>query len=298
MSKVKPTSYQYGQLHQDQLAGYYRESKRAADDNPEYLRVELVRDLVEEARRQLLGGAAPRDLVVVDVGCSIGTFAIELSKLGYRSIGVDFDESALEHAREFNRQEGTSAEFLNMDISNWEEGLPAVDVAVCADIFEHLHDDELGAFLVGLKRALSPRGCLVFHTLPGEYDFLFWRSRKNQLDLPWVMRPFAVLPNEAFSRMVRIAALSYDILRIALTKQGQTHKESIKRTGHPNPLTPARLTDILERSGYVLERMATTIWPCQVAPRYRDLFLSRQILHRSIYGIAVPPRPGGGHAKS
>ncbi len=36
----------------------------------------------------------------MDVGCSIGTFAIEFAAKGYRSFGIDFDQTALDIARD------------------------------------------------------------------------------------------------------------------------------------------------------------------------------------------------------
>jgi 2-polyprenyl-3-methyl-5-hydroxy-6-metoxy-1,4-benzoquinol methylase len=283
----KATSYAYGEAHQKQMLEFYRLSQKPAEDNTEYLRLRLVNGLVEEAFR-LQGGEGRRDTVVLDIGCSIGTFALEAAKAGFRAYGVDFDEAAIRIARELAAEERVDAQFVAMDAADWTQRFPPIDIAVGADIFEHLHDDELGALFVSLRKNMSSRGLLVFHTLPQQYDYLFFRNGPGRMELPLVLRPFQWLPDEQFTRIVRSAALAYDIYRIMTRPDATTWQEHIKRTGHPNPLTQARLTDILARAGWEVVRMATRSWDCQMDPRRADFFRKRTVTHRSLYGIARP----------
>ena len=106
----------------------------------------MANRLVSQYALPRLGHKSTSDIIVTDVGCSIGTFAIEFAKLGYRSYGVDFDPEALTQARRLCEEEKTHAEFICGDIANWNKQLPPIDIAICFDIFEHLHDDELGSF--------------------------------------------------------------------------------------------------------------------------------------------------------
>lgn len=93
-------------------------------------------------------------------------FAIQFNKLGFRTIGIDFDEEAIKIANQLNEKENTSAEFYVMDVANWKQELPSIDIAICFDIFEHLYDDEIGSLLYILSKQLLPKGCIIFHTLP------------------------------------------------------------------------------------------------------------------------------------
>lgn len=289
----KPTSYAYGEAHQQKMLEYYRLSQQPSEDNTEYLRLRLVNGLVEEAFR-LQGGEARRDTVVLDIGCSIGTFALEAAKAGFKAYGVDFDEPAIRIARELDAEQHAGAEFVVMDAADWTQQFPPVDIAVCADIFEHLHDDELGALFVSLRKNMSPRGLLVFHTLPLEYDYVFFRNSRGLMELPVVLRPFKRLSEEHFARLLRIAALGYDMVRIATRKDGTTWRESIKLTGDPNPLSRVRLTDILARGGWDVVSMDSRSWECQLDPRFAAFFRSHAVTHRSLYGVARPRPPNGG----
>jgi 2-polyprenyl-3-methyl-5-hydroxy-6-metoxy-1,4-benzoquinol methylase len=287
-AKPKETSFEYGKTYQEAMLGYYYKSKNVSESNPEYLRVRLARDLVDTHALPMLG-KRPEEVTLVDVGCSVGLLAIEFSRAGFRSFGVDFDPVALEIAERLNREEGADARFLRMDVSDWNLDEP-IDVALCFDLFEHLHDDEIGSLLTGLKRKLSDRGCLVFHTLPLEYDYLFWQSEKGIIQFPRALRPFRNLPPRRFTRLVRIYAAWRDLLSIC-RRGGQTHKEVIKMHEHCNPLTRERLEDILARAGYKIVHMDSGfLCDVQLDPRDREHFRRQPATHRSLYGVAVPKR--------
>ncbi len=292
--KLKETSYAYGDEYQQQMLKYYYEAKQPSNDNEGFLRVRLVKKLIEDAYREF-GRKSMSDTLVLDVGCSVGTFAIECAKMGFRSHGVDFDDRAIEIAERLNAEEGTQAQFHTMDVSDWTKSFPPIDIAVCADIFEHLHDDEIGALLVALKGSMSENGVLVFHTAPQEYDYIFWSKKGDigMLDLHWFLVPFKWMSDDHFTRLTRIVALAYDIVSVART--GLTYKERIKRADHPNPLTKTRLIDLLERAGYQTLTVETSTFDVQLRTRHAAFFRSHGVTHRSLYGIARPvsgSRPG------
>lgn len=285
--KPKRTSYRYGEECQQQQANKYRNR----NNNHWKLRIELAHNLVAKYVLPRLRGKRPQDIVVVDVGCSIGTFAIEFGKLGYRSYGVDFDAAALKIARQLCEEEKVFAEFVCDDISNWGHDFPPIDIAICFDIFEHLHDDELGAFLQSIRKHLSKEGSLVFHTAPLQYDYIFFsteyypRFRKNCLRR--LLLPFRNLSISKFNRIVKAYACLIDIR--LLFAEGRTYRESIKSSGHCNPTTKERLTLILERAGYDIVYMKSS----QLYPYYESIkkqFSKQPIAHRNIYGVATPKR--------
>jgi 2-polyprenyl-3-methyl-5-hydroxy-6-metoxy-1,4-benzoquinol methylase len=113
-SKPKATSYQYGEEYQIQLAEKYRNRHT----NHWKIRVELANRLVSQYALPRLKHKGANDVIFVDVGCSIGTFAIEFAKLGYRAYGVDFDPKAIELARRLCCEENIHAEFICDDIAN------------------------------------------------------------------------------------------------------------------------------------------------------------------------------------
>jgi SAM-dependent methyltransferase len=286
--KPKETSYQYGREYQDAMLGYYYESKVASETNTEYLRVQLAHRLVDDYALPRLGGRRAEDVTFVDVGCSVGLFAIEFSKRGFAAYGVDFDPVALEIAERLNQEEGAGARFLRMDIADWSLEAP-IDVALCFDIFEHLHDDEIGALLNSLRRKMSPRGSLVFHTLPQQYDYLFWDAGRGLIRFPTALRPFRRMRPHRFTRLVEVYAALRDLRSMCRRGGGRPHREAIKMDDHCNPLTRGRLEDILARAGYEVVHMDSGfLGDSQLDPRDRAEFHGQPVTHRSLYGVAAP----------
>jgi 2-polyprenyl-3-methyl-5-hydroxy-6-metoxy-1,4-benzoquinol methylase len=81
----KATSYAYGEIYQRQMVEYYKQSKIASDGNHEYLRVVLARNLINNWALPRLSHKQKQETVIVDIGCSVGLFAIEFAKQGYKS---------------------------------------------------------------------------------------------------------------------------------------------------------------------------------------------------------------------
>jgi len=276
MATLKATSFDYG----PEMQRIQAEKFRNRQDNHWRQRIALGHELVDRHALPRLGGKPPGETVVVDVGCSIGTFAIELAQRGFRTYGVDFDPSGLAIARELAREEGVAPEFVLGDVSAADIALPQIDIAVCFDIFEHLHDDELGSLLQGIRTKLSPRGTLVFHTFPTQYRYLFtWRLR-------WLLRPFAALPAGWLERVVRAEAALVDAGLVLAT--GQTYRDRIRREGHCNPTTRERLRDLLERAGYRILALETA----QLYPRLQHElrgFRGKPVADQNLFGAAARP---------
>jgi len=278
MKNSNPSSPSYGNKYQASQAEKYKNR----DKNHWKHRIDLAFSLVKKFEEHRFQEKERKDIVVADIGCSIGTFAIEFAKSGYHSYGIDFDLSALEIARQLSKEEHTAVEFIHDDVANWHGlSLPKIDIAICFDIFEHLHDDQLGALLVTLKNQLSEKGMLIFHTFPTEYDYLFYST-------PWYIRlPLYLtkrLSEGKFNCFVKIYGLCCDILR--LVKNGRTHKESIQNNKHCNPLSLKRLEDIFVRSGYQIQ----TIQTAQLYPfkgKIQKTFLHQPISHRNLFGVAT-----------
>jgi SAM-dependent methyltransferase len=228
--------------------------------------------------------------VVADIGCSIGTFAIEFAKAGYQSYGLDFDPAAIERARLLAGEEGVQPTFLCRNMLAPDLSLPPVDVAVCFDIFEHVHDDQLGSLLYALKRRLSPQGTIIFHTFPTYYDYIFYAGRGWHYPL----LPFRGLPAPAFRRLTRVYATLLDALLLA--KNGLNYRDAIADAGHCNPTTAQRLRDILRRADYRILSLDTgRLFPNK--PAIQRLFRKQPVADRHIFGVAAPfgepSGPGG-----
>lgn len=275
----KITSFAYGREYQEEQVIKHRQRH----NNHWQPRIQLAHDLVNKWVVPRFKGREFHDVAVLDIGCSIGTMAIEMAARGFKTYGVDFDASAIAIAKALCVEEGVSVSFSQGDVAVWSQGDlgSKVDLALCFDIFEHLHDDELGAMLQSIRRHLSKDGALVFYTFPLQYDYLFF-SRDM---LHWPLWPFRWLSPKRFERLVRIYALLADIALLMAT--GKTYKERIEKLSHCNPTTQDRLSAILQRAGYEVAFIETdNIYPFH--QKIKNRFKGQSMAHRNLYGVAFP----------
>jgi SAM-dependent methyltransferase len=120
------------------------------------------------AMLERLGPPAPGE-VIVDLGCSTGYLLRELrgARPQAQLIGVDLIASGLRAAH----RQVPDARLLQADACALPLDDASVDVAVSANLLEHVPDDE--AALAELRRVLAPGALavLVVPAAPGAYDY-------------------------------------------------------------------------------------------------------------------------------
>lgn len=109
------------------------------------------------------------DGLVVDLGCGSGVWARELSRAGYRVLGIDISEAMIELAR----RKAPGAEFRVGSL--FEAPIPPCDaVTAVGEVINYLFDPEneergLGRLFGRVHEALRPGGVFVFDVLgPGQ----------------------------------------------------------------------------------------------------------------------------------
>jgi MPBQ/MSBQ methyltransferase len=155
----------YDDAYFDDLARRYRERRRFA------------RRRITNVLRLLPGLAGRRFL---DVGCGMGTFAIEAARLGAHAVGLDLTAQALAAARRVAGQEGVRrVAFVRADAARLPFRDGSFDVVLAADLTEHLDDATLAAVLGEARRVLRPEGELVIYT--PDADHVLERLRRRGL---------------------------------------------------------------------------------------------------------------------
>jgi ubiquinone/menaquinone biosynthesis C-methylase UbiE len=101
---------------------------------------------------------------LLDVGCGMGTFAIETAARGAFSVGVDMMDTAIKAAQHVAKAEGVSATFTLADAANLPLEDKTTDVTIAADFTEHLDDATLERVLNELARVMKPGGTLIIYT--------------------------------------------------------------------------------------------------------------------------------------
>ena len=272
----KYTSFHYGADYQQRQLKKFLDRRK----NDWRFEIDLIIRLTDKYARERLKRHR-ESITLVDFGCSIGTYAIEFAKKGYRSIGIDFDDDGIRMAKELSKKEGVKPRFLKRDITDLGDEIPEIDVAVFSNIFEHLHDDELGAVLEALKKKISPEGFIVYITKPTAYYYIFFGKKIFR----WPLYAFRWLPEKKFTCLVKIYHYILDIG--FLLKNGQTRRESAKRIGHCNPTTLERLSDIFARAGFKNLFIKTDeLYP--MVPGMKNRFSKYSISHPFLYGVVAP----------
>jgi len=277
-NSLKATSYSYGKDYQLEQVDKHKNRKI----NHWVRRIGIAHELIDKYVLPRIKNKSNEQIVTLDVGCSIGTMAIEMANRGFKAYGVDFDQSALDIALNLSKEENANVIFFNGDIAEWQPEInEEIDIAICFDIFEHLHDDELGGLLQSVRRKLQKNGALIFYTYPQQYDYIFFG--RPILHLPLIL--FKYFSHSTFNKFTKAWSALLDFFYILVT--GQTYKERIKKYSHCNPTTIERLKDTLERSGYTVPFInAETIYPYQANIVKR--FSRQPITFRSIFGVAYP----------
>lgn len=271
---IKTTSYQYGASYQNtQLTKH-----RNRNANHWCQRLELVASLCEQLTTSLGTNSAKSNRRLLDIGCSIGTTAIHLSQLGYNVDAVDFDFEAIELAKDLAKEENVKVNFLCEDVTSFDPSI-SYDIITCIDIFEHLHDDELGCLLSTLKRLLTPDGIIVFYTFPQKYDYITF---SDSLVLQCASSLLNLLPSSLLRRVIPSIHSFFNALSFLFF--GISREQKIKHISHCNPTTSDRLLDIFQRLGFTAKIDSTTL--SRQSSRYIPLaFPNKKSYHRSLYGV-------------
>jgi len=242
--------------------------------------IKLAKDLIGE-----YGVKPPAKML--DLGCSIGTFAIECSLMGYESFGLDFEEMSLRQAKSLSEELGCSPSWICADAQKFSV-THSFDMVLCFDLLEHLTDSIIGRALSCVFQCLKPGGVFIFHTFPTTYDHIFYEGKYRCLPLIPFMSCKPQLFRKMTERYVRFLDIFYRI------RYGKTHFELIADTVHPNPLTKERVLLFFKEAGFetmLVESVLDQISPLkkgqgEVAKRY---FSHQEEAQRSIYGVFRKP---------
>ncbi|NTV28761.1 MAG: class I SAM-dependent methyltransferase [Candidatus Omnitrophica bacterium] len=124
---------------------------------------------------------------IIDIGCGTGRHAIELTRRGYRVIGVDLSEAQLSRAREKAKDAGLTISFHRHDARDLPfENEFDLAIMLCEGGFSLMETDEMNfAILKSAAKALNIKGKLIFTTLNGLFPLFhsvseFYKSAQKE----------------------------------------------------------------------------------------------------------------------
>jgi cyclopropane fatty-acyl-phospholipid synthase-like methyltransferase len=100
-----------------------------------------------------------KELPILDMGCGNGRYSVALAKLGYRVVGVDFDETSIEEARKLALEQNVDVSFICSDI-NEAELKPDFGLVFSVQFFQHLRDNQRDVCLQRVRELLVSNGKL------------------------------------------------------------------------------------------------------------------------------------------
>ena len=227
-------------------------------------------------------------LTVLDVGCGVGTYALEASLRGAQlAIGIDITYEMVHQGSDLARTQSgmEGARFIDADVTAIPFCENCFDCLIASDIVEHLPDPVLTRMLLECFRVLTPGGRLVLHTYPTKYDYIFFQWRYLVFFLPGL-----ILSQPGLDRYIEWVD-RVPIQLLTKLKSGRTRDENIARASHCNTQTLRGLLQMAEICGFLVEEAFVestygsykTNWLRRFAGR---LFRLSDYTERNIYVLA------------
>lgn len=102
---------------------------------------------------------------IVDLGCGVGTFAIEVAKKAKLVYAIDYSQPALDIVEEIIKQRGiTNIITLKNSATSTQLASESVDKIVLADLVEHLYYEQFIKAIRESNRILKPNGLVCIYT--------------------------------------------------------------------------------------------------------------------------------------
>lgn len=166
----------------------------------------------------------PENMSVLEIGCGEAGVLKAFSDLGYQCTGIELEESRLEFAREFMKQELAQGkvQFLNKDIYDVipEQDLGTrFDLIILKDVIEHIPDQ--GKFMPQLHRFLKPGGRVFFAFPPWQMPY---GGHQQVLPQKWASKLpyYHLLPGKLYPIALKI---------LGVKSNGINTMEEIRSTG-------------------------------------------------------------------
>ncbi len=250
--------------------------------------IRWAKDLVDE-----YGKEAPATLL--DLGCSVGTYAIEFALDGYETIGLDFDPKALDAAQCLAAEVNVSPKWLCENARSFELSQP-VDIVICFDLLEHLDNQTIRAMLNCAEKNLAPDGIFIFHTFPTKYDHIFYKNLFFKRFSSLIPLPLILCKNisdSRFTRVVEIYSALLDLFSVIFVQK--RHQQIIQETVHPNPLSQTKLLSFLIDAGFEVVLFRQGINDFNPLKRGQGklamkFFADKTVAQRSLWGAARKSR--------
>lgn len=106
-------------------------------------------------------GQVREEALALDVGCGAGAEAIFLASQGFRALGIDSSQRAIEIARDAAKAAGVDAEFQRADVLDLPLADHSIGFAYDRGCLHVIDNDQRSRYASELARVLQPGACLL-----------------------------------------------------------------------------------------------------------------------------------------
>ena len=117
--------------------------------------------------------------LLLDVGCGTGQLAIEVSKKGWHSVGIDYAASMIDICKLNNHEAGANAEFHCVSFFDFDIKAAIYDIVSAQGFIEYISLVELDTFLGQISKGLKRGGAIAL----GSRNRLFNLHSLNEFSL-------------------------------------------------------------------------------------------------------------------
>jgi ubiquinone/menaquinone biosynthesis C-methylase UbiE len=162
---------------------------------------------------------------VLDIGCNIGYGANILSPVSKNVVAIDFDNKALDFARE--RFSAPNINFQHSEAQTLPYSDSSFDVVTSFQVIEHINQNDLPLYLNEIKRVLTKNGVAIL-TTPNR------KLRLNPFEKPWNPEHFTEYSAKGFEKKLTKYFTNIEIFGLRAEKwiedveRDRIHKSLIK----------------------------------------------------------------------
>lgn len=143
---------------------YIKKTIEAYDNAPDKY-ASATGDMINQLELEImLKYIKDKTLPILDVGSGSGRDSDLLTKMGYKTVAIDFSKQLLSKAKSLHPQ----LDFKYMDVRNLEFEDNTFSGAWCNAVLLHLNDEDLRRALSEIYRVLVPKGILAVSFKEGE----------------------------------------------------------------------------------------------------------------------------------
>ncbi|PJJ76584.1 ubiquinone biosynthesis O-methyltransferase [Thermoflavifilum aggregans] len=183
---------------------------------------------------------------ILDIGCGNGVISRYLGGMGFRVLGVDISEKAIDQARKLNMWEHVRFEVMHAEKLTMEGA--QFDVIICSEVLEHLDHPEV--LLQQINKLLKENGKLIV-TVPNGYgprELLVTRPTlyiRNQQPMLW-------------NYLLKVKKI--------MGYRGTTVQSAADRLDHVQFFTRRQLKNLAKSQGFVITRWSKSNFMEDVFP--------------------------------